>query len=97
MRNHREFTICRKWVHVVPVKINIRSFMINHLFEILDDGFFADRDDCRKFHVCYGGTQSVRWCKDGMLWDETKIGCSSQSSTICIGGRKKWGHYEGRN
>ncbi|CAF0736401.1 unnamed protein product [Adineta steineri] len=59
-----------------------------------DDGFFADRDDCRKFHVCYGGTQSVRWCKNGMLWDETKIGCSLQSSTSCIGGRKKWGQEE---
>ncbi|CAF1128570.1 unnamed protein product [Adineta ricciae] len=59
-----------------------------------EDGFFADRDDCRKFHVCYGGTQSVRWCKNGMLWDESKIGCSVQSTTSCIGGRKKWGQDE---
>ncbi|CAF3190548.1 unnamed protein product [Rotaria socialis] len=59
-----------------------------------DDGFYADRDDCRKFHVCYGGTQSVRWCKDGMLWDEIKIGCSAQSITSCIGGRRKWGYEE---
>jgi hypothetical protein len=35
--------------------------------------------------------------KDGMLWDETKIGCSSQSSTACIGGRKKWGYDEGNS
>lgn len=62
----------------------------------VEDGFFADRDDCRKFHVCYGGTQSIRWCKDGMLWDETKIGCSPQSSIACVGGRKKWGYDEGR-
>jgi hypothetical protein len=30
-----------------------------------------------------------------MLWDETKIGCSSQSSTPCVGSRKKWGRDEG--
>jgi hypothetical protein len=31
-----------------------------------------------------------------MLWDEIKIGCSLQSTTPCIGGRKKWGQDEGK-
>jgi hypothetical protein len=65
------------------------------IFENLDDGFYPDKEDCRKFHVCYSGTQSIRWCKEGMLWDETKIGCNTQNSTICTGGRKKWGRNEG--
>jgi hypothetical protein len=65
------------------------------IFENLDDGFYPDKEDCRKFHVCYSGTQSIRWCKEGMLWDETKIGCNMQNSTICTGGRKKWGRNEG--
>lgn len=30
-----------------------------------------------------------------MLWDEVKIGCSTQSNTPCTGGRKKWGSDEG--
>ncbi|CAF3963307.1 unnamed protein product [Adineta steineri] len=58
--------------------------------QVLDDGFFPDKNDCRKFHVCYGGIQSIRRCKEGMLWDETKIGCNMQNITICTGGRQKW-------
>ncbi len=76
-------------------QFHINKFIISQ--KNLENGFYPDRDDCRKFHVCYGGTQSVRWCKDGMLWDETKIGCSSQASTACIGGRKKWGQGEGND
>ena len=72
------------------------QFRCSSFVYIVEDGFFADRDDCRKFHVCYGGTQSVRWCKNGMLWDESKIGCSAQGVTSCIGSRKKWGQDEGR-
>jgi hypothetical protein len=30
-----------------------------------------------------------------MLWDETKIGCSLQKSTSCVGSRKKWSQNEG--
>lgn len=89
------FVICLKLVHVVMVRLTVEP--IDIIFNVIEDGFFADRDDCRKFHVCYGGTQSVRWCKDGMLWDETKIGCSSQGTTACIGGRKKWGPDQGRH
>ncbi|CAF3864024.1 unnamed protein product [Rotaria magnacalcarata] len=59
-----------------------------------EDGFYPDKDDCRKFHVCYSGTQSVRWCKEGMLWDEIKIGCGMQNVTVCSGGRKTWTHDE---
>ena len=97
MTTYREFNICLMLVHVVPVKnINLNNYFIRlNFLKTLADGFFADRDDCRKFHVCYGGTQSVRWCKDGMLWDETKIGCSLQSITPCIGGRKKWTYDQG--
>ena len=62
----------------------------------LADGFYPDREDCRKFHVCFNGIQSIRWCKDGMLWDENKIGCSSQNQTQCPNARKKWGRNEGR-
>jgi len=74
------------------------SQLLIHSFidKILEDGFYPDKDDCRKFHVCYSGTQSIRWCKEGMIWDETKIGCSVQNNTLCIGGRKKWGQNEGR-
>lgn len=95
-RNHPAFNLCLKLVHVVQVIV--QRDKIKRLFQNVsysDDGFYADRDDCRKFHVCYGGTQSVRWCKEGMLWDETKIGCSLQSITPCIGSRKKWGRDEG--
>ncbi|CAF2947672.1 unnamed protein product [Rotaria sp. Silwood2] len=71
-----------------------KSSSIQYMSEVgsrcSDDGFFPDKDDCRKFHVCYSGTQSVRWCKEGMLWDEIKIGCSMQNITKCTGGRKKW-------
>ncbi len=45
----------------------------------------------------WGYTISSLVRKDGMLWDETKIGYSSQSSTACIGGRKKWGYEEGNS
>lgn len=72
------------------------SIKFSFFSKILDDGFYPDRDDCRKFHVCYSGTQSIRWCKDGMLWDETKIGCSPQNSTLCTGNRKKWSRHEGK-
>jgi hypothetical protein len=30
-----------------------------------------------------------------MLWDEIKIGCSTQNLTLCTGNRKKWGRNEG--
>jgi hypothetical protein len=73
----------------------LKSFSIHKFYKILEDGFYPDRDDCRKFHVCYSGTQSIRWCKEGMLWDETKIGCSAQNNTSCTGNRKKWGRSEG--
>jgi len=84
-------------VHVVPVDSFVISQQLYEILQNLDDGFFPDKDDCRKFHVCYGGTQSIRWCKDGMIWDETKIGCSMQNNTLCTGGRKKWGRNEGNS
>ena len=76
-------------------KVHSRSISLIHSFTYSEDGFYPDKDDCRKFHVCYSGTQSIRWCKEGMIWDETKIGCSMQNNTVCTGARKKWGRNEG--
>ncbi|CAF0885813.1 unnamed protein product [Adineta ricciae] len=75
-------------------KLQDKSFAVKYMSEIgsrcTEDGFFPDKEDCRKFHVCSNGIQSIRRCKEGMLWDETKIGCNMQNSTMCTGGRKKW-------
>ena len=88
---------CRKWARHAPVGVDcLLSDDRSIGFSLSADGFYPDREDCRKFHVCFNGIQSIRWCKDGMLWDENKIGCSSQNQTQCPNGRKKWGRNEGR-
>lgn len=89
------FNTCQRLAHAVLVKTYLNDIFIAWL-KFSEDGFYPDKDDCRKFHVCYSGTQSIRWCKEGMIWDETKIGCSVQNNTSCTGGRKKWGRNDGR-
>ncbi|CAF3842460.1 unnamed protein product [Rotaria sordida] len=76
--------------YTLQEKLSNMQYMSEVGSHCTDDGFFPDKDDCRKFHVCYSGTQSVRWCKEGMLWDEIKIGCGMQNITKCTGDRKKW-------
>ncbi|UJR09680.1 hypothetical protein I4U23_013914 [Adineta vaga] len=76
--------------YTLQEKLNGRKYMSEIGSRCSEDGFFPDKDDCRKFHVCFSGTQSVRRCKEGMLWDAMKIGCSMQNMTICADGRKKW-------
>lgn len=53
------------------------------LFKCKEDGFFADSSDCWVYHICDGGTHSVRACEEDLLFNPKTGLCDWPMNVEC--------------
>ena len=68
-----------------------RSFAsIKNRSSVLADGYFPDRHNCRVYHICTSGVDTISVCAEGTSWDPEKKNCAWENTVECRKGLRKW-------
>jgi len=57
--------------------------MVRSYFKCTNDGFFADKSDCWVYHICDGGTHSVRACEEDLFFNSKTGLCDWPMNVEC--------------
>lgn len=52
-------------------------------FKCTEDGFFPDKKDCWVYHICDGGTHSVRACEEDLFFNSKTGLCDWPMNVDC--------------
>ena len=52
-------------------------------FKCAEDGFFPDKKDCWVYHICDGGTHSVRACEEDLFFNHKTGLCDWPMNVDC--------------
>ncbi|CAF1448464.1 unnamed protein product [Rotaria magnacalcarata] len=77
---------------VCKSKTKFKSYLYYILTEknILVDGYFPDRSNCRIYHICTSGVDTAAVCAEGTAWDPVKKNCGWENTVECKKGLRKW-------
>ncbi len=59
------------------------SKMAQCYFKCASDGFFPDKTDCWVYHICDGGTHSVRACEEDLFFNPKTGLCDWPMNVDC--------------
>lgn len=57
--------------------------MASSYFKCTTDGFFPDKTDCWVYHICDGGTHSVRACEEDLFFNPKTGLCDWPMNVEC--------------
>ena len=57
--------------------------MVHSYFKCTSDGFFPDKIDCWVYHICDGGTHSVRACEEDLFFNPKTGLCDWPMNVEC--------------
>jgi hypothetical protein len=57
--------------------------MVQCYFKCTTDGFFPDKTDCWVYHICDGGTHSVRACEEDLFFNPKTGLCDWPMNVEC--------------
>ena len=57
--------------------------MAHSYFKCTSDGFFPDKTDCWVYHICDGGTHSVRACEEDLFFNPKTGLCDWPMNVEC--------------
>lgn len=57
--------------------------MVSSYFKCTNDGFFPDKTDCWVYHICDGGTHSVRACEEDLFFNPKTGLCDWPMNVDC--------------
>ena len=57
--------------------------MVQSYFKCTSDGFFPDKVDCWVYHICDGGTHSVRACEEDLFFNPKTGLCDWPMNVEC--------------
>lgn len=57
--------------------------MTESFFKCAQDGFFPDKTDCWVYHICDGGTHSVRACEEDLFFNAKTGLCDWPMNVDC--------------
>ncbi len=60
-----------------------KPFLVTGFFKCTDDGFFPDKKDCWVYHICDGGTHSVRACEEDLFFNPKTGLCDWPMNVDC--------------
>lgn len=52
------------------------------------DGYYSDKDDCKKFYRCNMGRESEFTCGDGTAWDQNTLACTHEDMNEACEGKQ---------
>lgn len=71
------FSIC------VLLTLAINATLVRGFFKCEEDGFFPDKKDCWVYHICDGGTHSVRACEEDLFFNPKTGLCDWPMNVDC--------------
>jgi len=60
-----------------------RPLSVTGYFKCTEDGFFPDKKDCWVYHICDGGTHSVRACEEDLFFNPKTGLCDWPMNVDC--------------
>jgi hypothetical protein len=63
--------------------IEVSKDYVHGYFKCVKDGFFPDKSDCWVYHICDGGTHSVRACEEDLIFNSKTGLCDWPMNVEC--------------
>lgn len=63
--------------------IKVSKDYVHGYFKCVKDGFFPDKSDCWVYHICDGGTHSVRACEEDLIFNSKTGLCDWPMNVEC--------------
>ena len=68
---------------IILLALTINITFVHGFFKCEEDGFFPDKKDCWVYHICDGGTHSVRACEEDLFFNPKTGLCDWPMNVDC--------------
>ena len=68
---------------ILIILLTFNTAPVESYFKCTEDGFFPDRKDCWVYHICDGGTHSVRACEEDLFFNPKTGLCDWPMNVDC--------------